>query len=304
MKVSENGKEYIFDDRSGLIVEAHVAEDESESIADEFRIGDRVEVVGKVGSIISVVPSMYGMCFGVRFDDGSIDEFGEPQMKRSSVEQAVYDLPVDEVFARFSSYEEWPTFTDEEIERKEREARWLNLRASGMRSDAKLDYEIQNELSKIVLVTSADITDLKVLRVASDREENQQYLSSFNQYRIASDISGSAPNFGIGASGDASWLDTAYDGMELVESTDSDLASRATEVVAQLTREQLENDEFMTLVSSFQNEYLRNDDGREQKFATYLARARDERLKELPQTEKKASSHEDLHDVPDAAIFL
>lgn len=301
--VNENGKQFVIDDKTGLVTEARVeSQEELDAIQDEFRLHDRVEAAGKTGSIISVIPNIYGLAYGVRFDDGGIDEFADTQLHRTSVVAKTFSKPTGEVYDRFAAYVELPVFTNEEIDTKEKEARWLNVKASALRSSTKLSMTEQNDLSKIVLMTGSDLEDLKLIRVAGDREENAKYLSSFNKYAISDDIGGMGGT--IGLSGDASWLDTAYDGMEVVETTSADLALRATEVVTQLSRTQLEDDDFMTQVASFQHEYLQNDDGREKQFETYLAAARKDRLKELPLTEKKSSVYDGLEDVDDSALYL
>lgn len=305
--VNENGKQYHIDDKTGLVTEAHISEvestEEADAIADEYRLGDRVEVGGKSGNVISMIPSVYGMAFGVHFDDGEVDEFGEGQLRRTSTEKPVYDSPIREIYARFDTYELLPAYTSDELETREAEARWLHLNASSLRSYAVQGGIRDPKLDQIILITSSDLRDMKEIRENSDTEQNQRYLSAFNQYRIAEEISPSAPNFGEAANTSADWLNDAYEGMEVVETTDADLAARATEVVSQLTKEQLEDDEFMTLVVSFQNDYLRNDDGREKQFASFLSAARKERLKELPKAEKKAAA-EDFSNVNDAALYL
>jgi hypothetical protein len=305
--VNENGKQYYIDDKTGLVTEARVSEpettEEAASIADEYRLGDRVEIGGRTGNVISMIPSIYGTAFGVLFDDGDIDEFGEVQLKRTSAEKTVYDSPIQEIFSRYDVYAQMPGYTGDELESKEAEARWLHLNATSLRSYAVQGGIRDPKLDEIILVTSSDLRDMKDVRENADTNENQRYLSSFNQYRIAEEILPSAPNFGSAANVSADWLNDAYEGMEVVETTDADLAARATEVVASLSREQLEDDEFMTLVVSFQNDYLRNDDGREQRFAALLTMARQERLKELPKTAKTAAA-EDFSNVDDAALFL
>lgn len=303
--VNENGKQYTIDDETGLVTEARTSEaSEAESIEDEYRLGDRVEVAGKIGNVISMIPSLYGTAFGVRFDDGDVDEFGETQLKRTSAERVIYDSPIGEIFARYATYVEMPAFTEDELEGREAEARWLHLNATTLRAYTTQGGIRDPKLDEIILVTSSDLRDMKDIRENSSTETNQRYLSSFNQYRIAEEILPSQPNFGKAANVSADWLNDAYEGMEVVETTDADLATRATEVVAQLNREQLEDDEFMTLVASFQHDYLRNDEGRETRFVSYLDHARKARLRELPQQEEKTASVEDFTDVDDSALYL
>jgi hypothetical protein len=293
MIVSENGKTYNIDEESGLVTEASV-----EDLAEEFRIGNRVEVAGQLGEVVSLTPSVYGPAFGVRFDDGDVAEFAEAQLKHSSVAPPDYESPVEEVLQRFAVYKELPALTNEQISHKEAEARWLNLRAKSLVTDQKLAFSDQNDLSTIVLVTGTDLVEIKELR--SKLDENVEYLGKFNRYKIAGEVSGYGASLGM--TGDASWLDNAVEDMEVVETTDTDLAARATEVVAALSKEQLEDDEFLKAAASYQQEYLQMDKDQALKFDSYLARARDEKLSE-PQP-KVASTEKNWDEIDDAAIFF
>jgi inorganic pyrophosphatase len=301
--VEENGVTYNIDDETGIVVSAVKSAELVQELDDELRIGDRVEVDNDTGQIVSIVSSVYGPAFGVRFDDGSVDEYVETQLTRTTVEAKEYDSPIQEVFERYESYGELPAYTNDEIERKSAEARWLKLRASSLREASSLaGFGIDKKLDEIVLVTGSDLTGFKEVSERADSPENQEYLSRFNRYSIAQTVSPMGASLGM--SGDVSWLDDV-DELDVVETTDADLAVRAADVVARLTREQLENNDFMILVASYQHEYLQTEDGnREQKFAEYLERARKERLKELPQQEQKQASTDGLDDAPDAALFL
>lgn len=296
MVVEENGKLYNIDEETGLVTEASTVEEEE--LANEFRLGERVEVLGSVGEIVSMVPSYYGVSFGVRFDDGDFDEFMESQLKRSNVDKPAYDSPFSEVMGRFAAYQELPAYTNDELDAKEAEAKWLRLRATTLVADRDLSTGEQNELGSILLTTNQDLRDISEVRIHT--EENQQYLSRFNKYKIADEIAGGAT---MGGKDDASWLQSAAEGMEVVETTDADLAARAVEVVASFSKEQLEDDEFLALATGYQREYLQidasSDDGK--KFATYLLQARADRLKNLPET-KTASVQYDLDDATD--IFI
>lgn len=300
--VEEGGKVYRIDDKTGLVSQAAVKE--ADQFADEYRLGDRVEVPGLgVGSVISLTSSVYGLAFGVKFDNGMVDEFGESQLKKSTVEAVEYESPVEEIYARFASYQELPAYTEDERVLKQHEASWLNLKASSLNSQISQAGVIDRKLDSILLVTGSDLHDLKEIRESAENEENQRHQNKFNQYSVASEISGMGA--GVGSSGDASWLDIGTDGMEVAETMDVDLAARATEMVAHFNRDQLESDDFMTLAASYQNEYLVNDAGREKKFASYLDLARADRLAELKQEQlhKKASVEVDLSDNTDPAFL-
>lgn len=295
MVVEENGRLYNIDDETGLVTEASTVQ--PEELEDEFRLGDRVEVLGSVGKIVSMVPSYYGVAFGVRFDDGNFDEFVEGQLKRSSVEAPTYSSPHLEVMARYAAYQELPTYTNDELDEKETEAKWLRLRATTLVGDKSLSNGEQNDLGTVLLATTQDLRDIEELRHTT--EDNQRYLAGFNQYRIADDITGGGA--AMGGKDDASWLDSAAEGMTVTETTDVDLAARATEVVSILTREQLQDDEFMSVASSYQHKYLQLTPDQVKQFNKYLAEARQSRIKDLPET-KTASVEYNLDDATD--IFI
>jgi len=299
MIIEEAGKLYHIDEETGLVTEASIMDEETESIVGEYRIGDRVEVLGHAGEIISIIPSIYGAAYGVKFDGGDVDEFGETQLKRSSVEKKTYESPIMEVFGRYEDYQELPTYTEDEIESKEAEARWLNLQARQLQ-EAHAQHGVTRDpkLDEIVLTTSSDIKDIQEIRTNAGLESNQRYLSSFNKYKLAEEIDSGAV---MGGSDDASWLYTETDDLETVETTDTDLAVRATEVVAFLSREQLEDDEFMRVAGAYQYEYLQMDEEQRGMFDRLLADARSARLKELP-TETKTASTFNLDDATD--IYL
>lgn len=294
MVVEENGKLYNIDEETGLVTEASTVD--VEGLDEEFRLGDRVEVTGSVGEIVSIVPSYYGISFGVRFDDGDFDEFLEGQLKRSSEERVIYPTPHAEVMARFAAYQQLPTYTNDELDAKESEAKWLRLRATTLVADKTLTLGEQNELGSVLITANQDLRDIQELRV--NTEENQKYLSSFNRYKLGDSFSGGA---GIGGKDDASWLEDATDGMEVVETTDTDLAARATEVVSVLNREQLQDDEFMSVAGSYQHKYLQLTPEQAKQFDSYLAQAREVRIKDLPE-QKTASVEYNLDDATD--IFI
>jgi hypothetical protein len=301
MIVRESGKVYELDDETGRVVSVTEEEEVIESAAEDFKIGSRVEVEGELGEVVTLVSSWAGVAYGVRFDDGSLDEFQEHQLKLSSVEEKPdYDSPVAEVLDRFSSYQESPQYTNEEITEKEREARWLNLRARSLVTDSKLALSQQNDLGRVVIVTGNDLSELKELRSRS--EDSETYLSSLSRYALSKEVNGYGASLGM--KGDTSWLDMGAEGMEVVETTDSDLAARATEVVAALSREQLEDDEFMRVASSYQQEYLQMTEEQVAKFDSYLAAAKKDRLKNLGEAKTASTEEENLDDFDTTQLFL
>lgn len=301
MIVNENGKSYEIDEQTGLVREASAEPqvDEAE-FSDELRINDRVEVAGKTGTVISLTASIYGGAYGVKFDDGTVDEFGPTQLKHTSVEAPEFDGPHSEILARFAAYEELPAYTNDEINAKGEEARFLNLRAKALATDSKLSLDDQNTLGRIVLITGNDLIDLKTARENS--EESTEYVGRFNRYRISNEVSGYGA--GLGLTGDSSWLQDALEDMEIVETTEADLAVRAAELVSAFTKVQLEDDDFMRVAASYHRGYLQMDDEQAKKFETYLARARQERIAELPAEQAKEASTENLDDFDTAALYL
>lgn len=300
MIIEEAGKLYHIDEDTGLVTEASVVDEDTEALAEEYRIGDRVEVLGHAGEIVSIIPSVYGAAFGVRFDSGNIDEYGEQQLKRSSVEKKTYESPILEVFGRYEDYAQLPAYTDEEIDQKEAEARWLNFQARNMQ-EAHTAHGItrDSKLDEIVLTTSSDLKDLAEIRTNEGLESNQRYLSSFNRYTLEHDVQGGAV---MGGSDDSSWLELETENLEVVETTDTDLATRATEVVAFLSREQLEDDDFMRVAGTYQYEYLQMTEAQQKVFDKFLTEARASRLKEIPAETKTASVVYDLDTTED--LFL
>src|SRR5688572_13630609 len=113
MIIRENGKLYNIDDETGLVTEASFDEAREEDVieADEYqdlRVGDRVTVDEEEGTVISIVSSIYGPAFGVRFDDGGVDEYLEDRLSRVETEAPDFETPFKEIVARFSTYEGSP----------------------------------------------------------------------------------------------------------------------------------------------------------------------------------------------------
>jgi len=106
----------------------------------------------------------------------------------------------------------------------------------------------------------------------------------------------------LGGSDDSSWLDLETENLEVVETTDTDLATRATEVVAFLSREQLEDDDFMRVAGTYQYEYLQMTPEQQKLFDKFLTEARASRLSEIPAETKTASVVYDLDTTED--LFL
>ena len=304
MIIKENGKLYHIDEETGLVTEASIdqaPEDvvEVEELDQEFRTGDRVTVGNEEGTIISIISSVYGPAFGVVFDDGGIDEFPEDRLSRVESEEPDYETPVKEVLARYATYETLPSYTREEIDVKMAEARNLNLRAKALITDSKLAFSDQVELDRVVLATGTDLQDFQVLRDSS--EANEEYLSQFadSRFELAPEFRNTAS---YGASDDASWVDSAFNDIEAT--TDADLAVAAQEMVDRLTIEQLQDDEIVSLSSSFQTDRLVADEEQTEKFAGYVKEARAKRLDAHTEVKEAAVEDTDLDDFDTSALYL
>ncbi len=304
MIIKENGKLYNIDEETGLVTEASIVEEPVEVLevaefADDFRTGDRVAVDNEEGTIISIISSVYGPAFGVLFDDGGVDEYPEDKLSRIETEEPDYETPIKEVLARYSTYETLPSYTREEIEAKIDEARNLNLRAKALITDSKLSFSDQVELDRVVLATGTDLLDFKTLKDSA--EANEEYLNSFadSRFEMAEQFKNTAS---YGAADDASWVDSAFNDIE--ETTDADLAVAAQEMVDRLSVEQLQDEEFVSLSSSFQTERLVADEEQTAKFAGFVREAASKKVEAQPVAEETEVDESDLDDFDTSALYL
>jgi hypothetical protein len=310
MKIEENGKVYNLDPNTGLITEASVKGEatlniaEPKSVVAEVKVllGSRVEADGQLGEVVSKTNSPYGEVFGIRFDDQSVGEFVASQLTLSDIEPIDFATPINEVTSRYDAYEELPSYTKEEIEAKQREARWLNLRAKALITDKNTGLSDQIALDHIVVSTATDILDLKESMESADLAHEADYLSSFNEYEIGGQYDYSS-GVTMGSQGDASWLIEAADDFEYQGTTEADLASKAVEIVSKFTREQLETPGFIKDAMGFQADYLNMDEDQQAAFAAYVDMARDEKLAEEPEA-KIAAVEEDLDDFDTSALYV
>ncbi len=310
MKIEENGKVYNLDPITGLITEASVKEEVKLNIGDQVprpeeakvTIGSRVAAEGQLGEVVTKTEGMYGTVFGVRFDNQGMGEYVASQLTVTDVEPIDYETPIKEVTSRYDSYDELPFYTKEEIESKQREARWLNLRAKALITDKNTSLSDQIALDYIVVSTATDILDLKEAMSTVDMIGEQDYLSSFNEYEVAGQYDHSG-GVSMGSQGDASWLLEAADDFEYQTTTEANLASKAVEIVSKFTREQLETEGFITDAMGFQADYLNMDEDQRIVFAAYVEMARDEKLLE-PQEVKEAAVEDDLDDFDTSALYV
>lgn len=303
MVIKENNKLYNIDEETGLVTEASVVNDAEEVVdtdeyQDDFRTGDRVTVDGEEGTIVSIISSVYGPAFGIAFDDGSVDEYPEEKLSRAETEEPDYETPLKEVQARFAAYEVLPAYTRGEIEAKSDEARNLNLRAKALITDSKLSYAEQMELDRIVLTTGTDLEDFKVLRDAENA--NEDYIRQFegSRFELASEFRNVAR---VGAADDASWVDNAF--VDIEETNDADLAVAAQQLVDNLTVEQLQDEEFVAMASSFPLEYLAATEEQTAKFASYVKEASEKKIADYEPVEETVDES-DLDDFDTASLYI
>jgi len=299
MQITENGKVYNYDPDLGLVVEASV---EDTTPVRGIEAGDRVEVEGRTGRTLGYTPSMYGQAWAVQFDDGTIGEYSLESLAHSDTDPVEFETPISEVLARYATYEEQPAITTEEIEAKTAEARWLNLRAKSLIQQGISANADLMDMHTVVASTTTDLIDLADMLTTARVASDQKRLSSLNQFRFAKEI---ISNQTMGSKSDASWLDDAIDGMEVVEMTDSDLATVATDMVSHFNSSQLKDDTFLADAASYQVEYLNMDDAQRSKFSRYVDAARNERLANFPKPAKTASvEDENLDDFDTTALFI
>jgi len=297
--VQDGDKYYIIDDNK---VVASLSKEEFDKLQTpkenpSFGLGDRVTHRDQPGNVISVTASIYGDTIGVRFDDGSVNEFAPSQLVASETERPAFSSAVQELIYDFDQYSVLQANTLEELEIKEREARALNLRATSLIKDEKLALADRVELDKVATSTNVDSVDFKENKELLRLAENADHFNRFNQYHVDNEFHGYGSSWG--STDDASWLDD----IEIIsaKTEESHLASLARDTVAHLSKDQLSNDDFMNEVRDYTFDRLRPED--HDKFTLLLESAAQMRLGEFENMPKEASA-EDYDDVDDSALFM
>jgi len=314
MLYEENGKTYKIED--GRVVEAVASqserEEEIEALVDEadegdekdeasendegkkvtvplnISIGDPVEARGKKGQVISRTASVYGDALGVRFEDGTVGEYLEENLKRIAMDKIARGTPVEQLKADYDEYQKMADMTPEEIEEKEAAARSLNLRAKALVTDKHMALSDVIFLDSVVSGTAVDMLDLRESRDLID------------QTKVASVEPVSwYGNHIAGSSDDASWLDTIE--VEEHEVDEGQLAIHAQSVAAALPREELENAAFMRDAKAFAKSALLPADY--ERFENLLDEAVASRLAEPVAEPKTASTDEDIEDFDTQALY-
>lgn len=316
MVIEENGKLYNIDEETGLVTLAATAEVGLEDAPElpetpwqtvtEFHGGERVEVEGNGGHVVSVTSSVYGDAVAVRHDDGRVEEYAAEQVKHANNPALRSDNPIEAIREQFAAYEALPNVTAAEISHKASVAKQLlaDTKAILLRTSAVGDAAV---LDRFAFQLTSDLKDFEEASELLLMAANEEYLTSQPRYRTAENFSAPAPNLGVrGNAADASWLELETDDYSYAEVTDADMAARAAETVAYFSREQLEDDSFIADASQFQSGYLGIADDQEKraKFASYVERARQERLAEPVKEAKVAAVDDDVTDFDATALFV
>lgn len=305
--IEENGKVYLLDEETGLVVEAKDAEQKTASVKEtiELALNERVEVDGRPGKVVSRIASIYGMVLGIRFDDGSFDERLEDEVTASTQEAMRFDTPIDQVKADWEKYQEMPAFTEEQLDAKARLARSLNITAKALVTDKRTSLSDQVILDGVVVVTGTDLIDIKeqIERVTV----GDSYVTSMPQYAYPNEVAASSEF----SRSDASWLSLSADEAENDTNDfnwDSHLSNEALKATSRLEDEQLKSDDFMDAVADFREAAMPvgfNAEHRD-KFRALLTEARKDALTERASAKlsRVAAVKEELADFNDAQLYL
>lgn len=276
--IIEDGIQYEIED--GKVVQASATDAPTDTL--EIKAGDRISHGSKLGSVVGIIPSVYGQTAVVKFDDGSLDELLLDHLKIS--DQRIASVEGETLQEQYAAYLEMPADTPDEIREKEHTARELNLRAKAAVTNSQLPLSDQIEYDRIVTATAVDILDLsEAEQYAKAAQEN--YLESQPRYRLPEEVSNS---FGMNRGGDASWLFDAANEMPEALHDDEELVNKATVAVAQFSRSQLEDDDLMDLALVYAKEELADADKNE-RFASFFREARTQRLADEDGFQKNAS---------------
>jgi len=250
-----------------------------------------------------LIPSIYGTVVGVKFDDGRVDEFDASQLNRVESQAPVFDTKSNELLHDFAEYNELPANTLEEVEKKEKIARGLNLRAKALVTDSSISLSERINLDAVVTATSVDAMDLKESHKLLLESENKDYLDSRPKFALDSEFGGWGSRARTKTNEDISWVNELE-----VESMGEEwyprLPGLANNAVANLTVEELDNPFFMEQVRGFATTSIPQE--YHEAFETLVHIASDLKRKELAnnmntQEEEKVESFEDIQD---EALYL
>jgi hypothetical protein len=308
--ITENGRVYQMDD-NGMVVDAKLAGEaeapELEFVVEPLKIGDRVEASGKLGKVATRTLSVYGDSIGIKFDDGSFEEFLAAELERTSEDEIYYDKPIDEVKNDWTQYQDMSEITLEEVDSKAAVARRLNVTAKALVTDSRIPLSDRVELDHIILATGTDLYDFREKAERLNVEDHADYLSSLPKYEMSEEFS----SYTSRSNEDISWLiaaaDTVADEAGQLD-WDQHLMDEALKATAKLTEEQLSSEEFMSAVAEYRDDAmpLGYDAKKRTQFRALLEQARTSALNErsAQYTAKTAAVEEDLNDFDASALYL
>ena len=247
-----------------------------------------------------MVPGIYGDTFGVKFDDGKVAEFLGEQLTAVESEKQIYLSSIEEIVSDHIEYDLAPANTLDELEGKTRVARSLNLRAKGLIVGSKISMNERVQLDNIITSTSADIRDFNEGTSHLQEIEAEAYLARSPKYKINDEFIGWGSQARTKTDEDVSWLndvDTEFD-----ITSDPKLIAIASNSVGSLTREQLENADFMKEVHYYSALNLPAEAS--PRLASFMKEAAKMRLEEPIQSIAKQASVESFDDVDDAALYM
>lgn len=280
--IVENGIQYEIED--GRVVTASTTDEPATRV--EIQPKDRISHGKKLGTVVGIIPSIYGNTAVIKFDDGSLDELlveyltSTPEQRTASVD--------GETFAdEYAAYRAMPADTAEEINEKAHKARELNLRAKAAVTNSRLPLEETIAYDQVVSETAVDIIDLSEAEQFA-RASSEDYLSSLPKYRLPEEL-GQA--HGADRGGDVSWLHDAAEDFTIHTPEDEELSARATRAVSQFSPEQVGDEDLMDLALIYATEGLA-DSSKSERFASFFKEARRQRLSDEEGFQKNASVEE------------
>lgn len=262
--------------------------------------GSRVSHREKEGTVISIVPGLYGDTYGVKFDNGNVVEFLADQLAPVESAAPIYLSSVDAINADYIDYEVVPANTYDELEEKTRIARSLNLRAKTLILDSKISMNDRVKLDEIITSTSADIRDFKEGQLHLQEIEQSAYLARSPKYKINDEFIGWGSQARTKTDEDISWVSDIDSEFESAD--DATLVSLASEAIKSLSREQLQDENFIEEVKYYNTLKLPNEVA--PRFAKFLREAVSMKLAEPVEKVAKTSSVESFDDVADEALFM
>jgi hypothetical protein len=276
------------------------AKEETSSEKKGLGKGKRVSHREKEGTIVSIVPGLYGDAYGVKFDDGKVAEFLAEQLIPVESAAPIFLSAVEAINSDYIDYESIPANTYDELEDKTKVARSINLRAKSLILDSKLSMNDRVQLDKIIISTAADISDFKEGQMHLQEIEAEAYLARAPKYELNDEFIGWGSVARTKTDEDISWVNDID--ADLGQVDDATLISLASDAIKSLSREQLEDEGFMEDVHYYNTLRLPNEAA--PRFAKFLREAVAMKLEEPVQVIAKEASVESFDDVDDAALYM